>query len=175
MVSLCGEMVFTSDQCCISGEIVCHSLHIKPWCSCNAHNKTEIPENKPPEDFYAVRWRNMNGLLAHSTNHNLCINAFRALACIIKVLEEFRRKKPTTPINRRVPAAAIWFVLCPFMIYEACQRQKCADREVSGGFGRASRSRRTQFLGGTFERRGLGRWNVIQMLQRRPRRPAELP
>lgn len=133
MVSLYGEMVFISNRCCMSGGIVCHSLHIKPWCSCNAHNKSGIPENKPPEDLYAVRWRNMNGLLAHFTNHNLCTNAFRALACIIKALEEFRRKKPKTPINRRVPAAAIWFVLCPSMIYEACQRQECADREVPGG------------------------------------------
>lgn len=51
---------------------------------------------------------------------------------IIKALEEFQRNKPKTPINRRVPAATIWFVLCPSMIYEACQRRECADHEVSG-------------------------------------------
>lgn len=91
-----------------------------------------VPENKPPGDLYASRWRNMNGLLAHFTSHNLCTNTFRALCCITKALEEFRRKKPTTPINHRVPAAAIWFVLCPSMIYNACQQQECADFEVSG-------------------------------------------
>ncbi|KAJ5635717.1 uncharacterized protein N7484_009030 [Penicillium longicatenatum] len=91
-----------------------------------------IPESTPPEDLYAFRWRNMNGLLAHFTNHNLCTNDFRALACITNALEEFRRKKPKTPINHRVPAAAIWFVLCSSMIYLACQRQECADRKLSG-------------------------------------------
>ena len=74
----------------------------------------------------------MNGLLAHLTNQNLSTYDFHALACISNALETFRRKKPKTPINHRVPAASIWFVLCPKVIYRACQRNECADREVSG-------------------------------------------
>lgn len=37
-----------------------------------------------------------------------------------------------TPINHRVPAAAVWFALCPSVIYNACQWQECADCAVSG-------------------------------------------
>ena len=36
------------------------------------------------------------------------------------------------PINHRVPAAAVWFALCPSVVYNACQRQECADCAVSG-------------------------------------------
>ncbi|KAJ5116586.1 hypothetical protein N7456_000934 [Penicillium angulare] len=85
----------------------------------------ENPEYKSPEDLWDFRWRNMNGLLAHFTHHNLDTYGYEknGISVIIRALEEYRRKKPVSPINRRVPAAAIWFVLCSSIIYSACQRQ----------------------------------------------------
>lgn len=44
-----------------------------------------------------------------------------------------------------------------------------------GTFGKASRNRGTQLRGGAFGGRDLGNWNVIRMLQRRPRKFVELP
>ncbi|KAJ5291293.1 hypothetical protein N7478_000544 [Penicillium angulare] len=121
--------IITRDESIYDSFSVWRGLYFGPML----HERwNQIPENKPPEDLYAFRWRNMNGLLAHFTNHNICTNDFHALACITNALEIFRRKKPTTPINHRVPAAAIWFVLCPSVIYLACQRQECSDRELSG-------------------------------------------
>lgn len=94
--------------------------------------QTENPEDQNPADLYASRWQNINGLLAHFTNHDVCTSDSEALVCISEALEEHRREEPVTPINHRVPAAAVWFALCPSVIYEACQQQECADCEVSG-------------------------------------------
>ena len=37
-----------------------------------------------------------------------------------------------TPINHHVPAAAVWFALCPSVNYNAFRWQECADCAVSG-------------------------------------------
>ncbi|PWY76067.1 hypothetical protein BO94DRAFT_538463 [Aspergillus sclerotioniger CBS 115572] len=74
-------------------------------------------------DKWDIRWRNMNGFLAHLTNSGKRSYLGNALTTIRMGLEENPRKAQPKNItyNCRAPAAAIWFILCAPKIYAGCR------------------------------------------------------